>query len=926
MRGRRPRCYHRAMGRATARAITAIVAIAAAGCARWAREPRFGSLRDGARDERFPVRIETATLASGLRLALVDDPRGGQVTVDVRYLVGAADDPPARTGLAHLAEHASFLLAGAPGGPTLGDDLAARALGHGASTTSDATHFAAVIAPDELAAVLALEARRLAPRCELLDDAAFARERDVVIAEHALRATPLAATIGELHAALYGAGHPYARAIDGGALAAIGKAEVCAFLAARYTPGRAIVVVAGALPPDARALVERTLGAIADRPAPATAAIAPPHLAGATSRHTAPVTWPTALVAWREPTRGTPGAAAFDVLRERLTRELQVAARDRAWIMSTGVLALGGPRAPALAAVIEVADAGRLDDARREALERMEAAIASIRAEVDGGQHPRSLAAAIAWDGLTTRGPWIADRLQYGDPRWFAHGDLLAGDGHDWQDDLWIMERGLRPRHAHVALITPADGEAPAPLAITPAAGAHHAVPWRAAADPDEADRALAVPAAAPRVTRHQLANGLTVELAPDPGSPLVEARLIFPVGSAHERGARPGVATASALLLRPDRDAHHAPALYPRIIFATTRGTELATAVDETTTTFAARGLAAWADWHVWYLAWLVEQGRYNPSDLALVHGFAQDERRREQSRGDGRPGVALRARLFGADHPYAQPPLSIADALAALTAADLDRWRAAHYRAPGATLIVSGGFDPAAMRSELDELFGPWSDEPPDALPAIPPAAPEPGPAWLALDAPHAAAIELTIGFAVASHPVRDAAARRILAAMLEDALRELRDDLGASYGLDVAYADTGAGGTLLVRGVLAEERAGAALARAVDAIAALRDHAAEERAAFVRARRRAAALAAAPAPGALAAAAHLAALAALGAGPEHDGAVLAAIGAATPAQIGALAAADLAALHMTVQLRGRPAALDRAAAALGVTLVRP
>jgi hypothetical protein len=121
-------------------------------------------------------------------------------------------------------------------------------------------------------------------------------------------------------------------------------------------------------------------------------------------------------------------------------------------------------------------------------------------------------------------------------------------------------------------------------------------------------------------------------------------------------------------------------------------------------------------------------------------------------------------------------------------------------------------------------------------------PAAAPEPGPAWLAVDAPTSIQAELTIGFAASSDPVADGAARAVLLAMLDDGLRDLRDGMGASYGVDVAYVDAGAGPTLVIRGAVGEAQAGAALARVLTTIAALRDGADAPRAAFVRGRQRA------------------------------------------------------------------------------------
>ncbi|MBK7073302.1 MAG: insulinase family protein [Myxococcales bacterium] len=906
-------------------AMAAVVAVVAVGCARWAREPRFGPLVAGPRPERFAVDLRVRTLANGAQLALATIPGASDVTIDVRYRVGAADDPAGRRGLAHLAEHASFLLGRDEAHPGLGDALAALALRHGARTTTARTHYAARVPAAALAAALALEARRMAG-CAALPAAEFARERAVVLAEHDQRATPFTAALTDVLIAAYGADHPYAQPLDGPELLDATPAEACRFLRERYAPGAAIVVVTGALPPDALALVERTIGAVPARPVyaprPIPAAAAP----GPTVTRAAPVAWPTVLVAMPLPARGSPIARGADAVRERLGDALAVIAQAQPWAIGATVLELGGPQAPTLVAALEVASPAHVDDARAAVQDALATVQAALRADVDAGHPPRALAPLMAWDDDDRRGAWIADALDDGRAAWLAGGDLLAEDGAAWPSQLDAASGFATVDRAQLVVLTPAAGTASATVAAVAPLAQHSQVPWREAVDPARADRPAAPPpgATAPPVERYQLPNGLTVMLAPDPASPLVDARLVFPVGAAHEAGAPPGVATAAALLLRPDRDGVYAPTVLPRVTFATTRGTALTNLVDEATTTFAARGLAVWADWHVWYLAWLLDQGRYNHADVARMHAVAHAERARAPATGATAATIgdrALRARLFGADHPYARPGRPIADALAALTDRDLERWRRARYRPTGATLIVSGGFTPAAMRAEIDALFGPWPASTPPTAPAIPPAAPEPGPAWLAVDAPTAIQAELTIGFAASSDPVADGAARAVLLAMLDDGLRDLRDGMGASYGVDVAYVDAGAGPTLVIRGAVGEAQAGAALARVLTTIAALRDGADAQRAAFVRGRQRALDHAAAGRRGAIAAADHLVELARRGLGPDHDAALLTRLAVTTPADVAALAARDLTAARMAVQVRARAAVADAAFAALRV-----
>src|SRR5471032_3654040 len=52
-----------------------------------------------------PVDFSDRTLANGLRVLLVEDHRTPTVAINVGYRVGGKDDPPGRSGFAHLFEH-----------------------------------------------------------------------------------------------------------------------------------------------------------------------------------------------------------------------------------------------------------------------------------------------------------------------------------------------------------------------------------------------------------------------------------------------------------------------------------------------------------------------------------------------------------------------------------------------------------------------------------------------------------------------------------------------------------------------------------------------------------------------------------------------------------------------------------------------------
>src|SRR5215813_8665580 len=117
------------------------VLVALAGCLSPRSNVRFGSLVPSERSLDYDPGILSWKLDNQLTVAMMPDPRVNLVSVEVRYLVGAAEDPPGKTGLAHLAEHVMFARRAKPGGPEIADQLAVAALSYNASTNWDSTHY-----------------------------------------------------------------------------------------------------------------------------------------------------------------------------------------------------------------------------------------------------------------------------------------------------------------------------------------------------------------------------------------------------------------------------------------------------------------------------------------------------------------------------------------------------------------------------------------------------------------------------------------------------------------------------------------------------------------------------------------------------------------------------------------------------------------
>jgi zinc protease len=270
-----------------------------------------------------PIPYLDRTLPNGLRAILVPDRRVPAVAINVAYRVGGKDDPPGRSGFAHLFEHLMFKGTSRTAPETI-DRLTEDVGGYNnAFTSEDITNYYEVVPSNHLERLLWAEADRLASLTVNAQN--FATERDVVIGEYDQRilAEPYGMLDELVNREAY-AVHPYRRGVIGSPeeLNAASLDDVMAFHDTYYRPDNAILVVAGDLDPDqANAWIDRYFGSIAtpSKPIPRVQAVEPPQTAERTYEHRG-ANVPLAAVeeAYHIPASSHPDTAALDVLETLL--------------------------------------------------------------------------------------------------------------------------------------------------------------------------------------------------------------------------------------------------------------------------------------------------------------------------------------------------------------------------------------------------------------------------------------------------------------------------------------------------------------------------------------------------------------------------------------------------------------------------------
>jgi len=196
------------------------------------------------------LKFTDRTLENGLRVLSVPDHSSPTVAIQVWYHVGSKDDPPNRSGFAHLFEHIMFKSTKNMKSEMM-DRLTEDVGGfNNASTADDVTIYYEVVPSNYLETLIWAEADRLSGLN--VDEANFKSEREVVKEEY--RESVLAPPYGKFFYLLQQRSfveHPYKRPTIGSIedLDAASLHDVQEFHSTFYRPDNATLVVVGDFEP-----------------------------------------------------------------------------------------------------------------------------------------------------------------------------------------------------------------------------------------------------------------------------------------------------------------------------------------------------------------------------------------------------------------------------------------------------------------------------------------------------------------------------------------------------------------------------------------------------------------------------------------------------------------------------------------------------
>ncbi len=206
--------------------------------------------------------VTTFTLPNGMDAVVIEDHRAPVVTHMVWYRIGAADEVPGKSGIAHLLEHLMFKGTRRMKSGEFSAIVAANGGSENAFTSFDYTGYWQRVASDRLELMMKMESDRM--RGLVLSDEDVETERAVVLEERNSRTdnNPGALFSEQRMAALY-LNHPYGVPVIGWKheIQGLTREDALAWYEKYYAPNNAVLIVAGDVDPkEVQRLARRYYG------------------------------------------------------------------------------------------------------------------------------------------------------------------------------------------------------------------------------------------------------------------------------------------------------------------------------------------------------------------------------------------------------------------------------------------------------------------------------------------------------------------------------------------------------------------------------------------------------------------------------------------------------------------------------------------
>ncbi len=706
-------------------------------------------------------------LPNGLTVVVHEDHKAPVVAVSVWYHIGSADEPPGKTGFAHLFEHLMFSGSESHKGTYFQPFELAGATDQNGTTWFDRTNYYETVPTTALDMALWMESDRMGHLLGAIGQKELDTQRGVVQNEKRQDENrPYGRVDENILLNTYPANHPYHHDTIGSMadLNAASLDDVKHWFQSNYGAANTTLVLAGDITAaQARAKAEKYFGDIP---------------AGPPVAHQRP---------WITPLAGSTRGVQHDhVAQARIIRTWVVPQLGSDAAVQLGLAAdvLGGGKTSRLYQRLVYRDK-LVDDVSASMSDFALANQFQIQADVKDGVDPAKVEAAIADElkSFLAQGPTqdelervkVGSRADFvrglekvgGKAALLARGQVYRGDPGAYQKDLqriasasvasvkqaadaWLSKGdylltvlpagpGFDPAAEDRAVAgLPAGGDRPQPL---PPPARSYSV------GPHQVDRSQGVPTvnqfpelSFPSLQRGKLKNGIEVILAERHTIPVTHVQLVFDSGFAADQGRKLGTASFTAALMgesTKDLDSVEIAKRRQRLGAITGVGCDLDTcfASLNALNDQLEPSLALFAD--------VVRNPAFGAADIERIRGQWLAGIAQEKTQPVGTALRTLPPLLYGPGHAYGIPFTGSGTeaGIKALDAGDLAAFQRDWLRPDNVKILVAGDTALDRIIPQLDAVFGDWK-APDSALPKknIAQVAAQPKPRVFLIDRPDA------------------------------------------------------------------------------------------------------------------------------------------------------------------------------------------
>jgi zinc protease len=656
------------------------------------------------------VKYEKYQLGNGMTVILHEDHSLPVSAINLWYRVGSKDEPPRRSGFAHLFEHLMFMGTQRVPGNAFDEIMEGGGGSNNASTAEDRTNYYSAGPAGLLPTLLWLDADRLEDLGCMMDQAKLDKQRDIVRNERrqSYENEPYGKAELKIQDLMFPPGHPYHIPVIGthADLEAATVSDVKDFFATYYVPNNCALVVAGDFDPaQIKPLIAEQFGTL-PRGGEAMHRSAPPVRLERVLRTTLldAVQLPLIAFVYHSPAQFVDGDAeldlAADVLAEGKTSRLY---KRLVYDDKLAVSVSADQQAMQLGSLFRIdvmaelgADFDKIEQAVDEELARL-LETGPTAAELEQRQAKVELSMLSNMQSVEAR----ADKLNeyeyfWGEPDSFKR-DLdrfrnATPDGvRQWARQV------LRPDGRLILRVLPESPERPSSPRDNPL---------------DTGPAAVFRP---PAPQAFKLANGMPVLLWQKTTLPLIALRMSFAPGGPLDTvtgenpiGGQAGLAALTAQMLEEgagDRDALQFNDALQAL------GAQFDASSDHESATVALTVLKRNFPRAAALLADAVRRPRLDEKEWERVKRLHMEELKQQD---DDPQTVAARVAartLFGDKHPYGWPVDGLPETVEPLTLSDVQTRQRAIFQPGCATLLLAGDVTPDEAKATLDKVFSDWS-----------------------------------------------------------------------------------------------------------------------------------------------------------------------------------------------------------------------